>query len=111
MKSKLRITPVAASSDAIDLTTRKAVELLTDSGVITVYWKGNPEQPAKTTEPWITESELEARTNLSGEYLRHLRFQNDGPPYLREGNAILYRLSMVRKWMGEQKENSGLAIE
>ncbi len=115
LKSKLRISTVAASSDPIDLTKRKAVELLTEDGVITIYWKGNEKStPAGVTasdEPWITEVELEKHVGLTSQYLRQLRFQNEGPPYLRKGNAILYRLSMVRKWMTEQKEQSILLLD
>lgn len=110
MKSKLRISPITPGSDAINLSAKKAVELLVDGGVITVYWKGNDGVPSEQLNDWVTESEIENHVGLSEQYLRRLRFENDGPPYLKKGNAILYQPAMVRAWIREEKQHATIDL-
>ncbi len=61
----------------------------------------------KEKEPWVTESEVEQILNVPANRLRILRTRNDGPPYLKKGYAVLYKLSMVRQWIAQRPTTCG----
>jgi hypothetical protein len=88
----------------VSLTAAKRVRLVTEAGELTIQWRANRRHEPENfgEERWLTESQIAARTSLSEASLRQMRFAASGPPYLRDGQAVLYRLSMIKQWRSMQ---------
>jgi hypothetical protein len=92
----------------ISLSSERAVRLVTDAGILTIHWRASRRhEPIASPlivedEQWLTEEQIARRTSLSEVELRQMRFSHSGPPHLRDGNAILYRISMIKQWRSMQ---------
>jgi integrase len=74
------------------------------------YVEGDDEEDSDTLEaigpafqqsaddPWIDPVKAADLSGTSVGALQQLRFQNSGPPYLKQGYMILYRTSMIQAW-------------
>lgn len=51
-------------------------------------------------ERLLNQKELSEILNMSEAWLEMSRFKKSGPPYLKIGRAVRYRLSDVNKWLG-----------
>ncbi|MEM4406875.1 MAG: helix-turn-helix domain-containing protein [Candidatus Methanomethylicaceae archaeon] len=54
-------------------------------------------------EKYITEKELSEIISIAPQTLRNWRHQGYGPPYIKVGRRVLYKLSDVIRFMDENK--------
>ena len=52
---------------------------------------------------YLTESELAQRWAVTKNALRQWRYRGEGPPYLKVGSRVRYRLSAVEAWEKERE--------
>ena len=52
---------------------------------------------------WLNRTDLARDLNLSVETLQHWETRRVGPPCVRVGRKVLYRMEAVRDWLREQE--------
>lgn len=58
---------------------------------------------AEASDRWLSEDAAADHLGISVHYLRKLRYQNAGPPFVRLGRRILRRQSWCDEWMEANK--------
>lgn len=62
-----------------------------------------PETATSVLDGWLTREELGAQLGLSPSTLKRWEGSRTGPPCVRVGRRIVYRLEAVRDWLREQE--------
>jgi hypothetical protein len=61
---------------------------------------------APTASPYVDTRGASDRTTLSTSYLEKLRGVGGGPPFIKVGKAVRYKLADLDTWLEEQKRGS-----
>jgi hypothetical protein len=59
--------------------------------------------PTSVLDGWLSREELGAQLGLSASTLKRWEGARTGPPCVRVGRRIVYRLEAVRDWLREQE--------
>jgi hypothetical protein len=62
-----------------------------------------PTDDADLLEGWLNRSELARELTLSVDTLQRWETRRVGPPCVRVGRKVLYRMEAVRDWLREQE--------
>jgi hypothetical protein len=62
-----------------------------------------PDVATSVLDGWLTREELGAQLGLSPSTLKRWEGSRTGPPCVRLGRRIVYRLEAVRDWLREQE--------
>lgn len=62
--------------------------------------------PGQQAPQLLRESDVAERWNLSERCLQAWRLRGDGPPYLKLGRAVRYRLSDLDLWLENRRRTS-----
>jgi transcriptional regulator with XRE-family HTH domain len=65
--------------------------------------KTPPEAASGVLDGWLSREELGAQLGLSPSTLKRWEGSRTGPPCVRVGRRIVYRLEAVRDWLREQE--------
>ena len=62
-----------------------------------------PEVDSGLLTGWLNRTDLARDLTLSVETLQHWETRRTGPPCVRVGRKVLYRMEAVRNWLREQE--------
>jgi predicted DNA-binding transcriptional regulator AlpA len=57
-----------------------------------------------TDDRYLTTDELAQRLSMTNQALRHLRYKNEGPPFVKIGKRVRYFLPDVVEWEQTQRQ-------
>jgi hypothetical protein len=65
-----------------------------------------PENPPAQGPEYVDERYLVALTSISARSWQHMRWQGDGPTFVKIGSRVRYHLPTVRVWLEQRQRQS-----